>query len=176
MKVALYGLLSICVLAAPAVGQQKKQEKKDPLVSGRLMYVGQMPEGIDAWIVNDLSAWGKYKPTREVEGADLVMKAYEPETKTQYEMRRGIPQPREVRKDRNLKNVMYSIGVTDWVTGNEVWQADIMNRKPKRNEEATPGENAEIDARGLSTQQIAQAIIRELRRYVDHLASQPENH
>ncbi|HKT10198.1 MAG TPA: hypothetical protein VJW77_00090 [Terriglobia bacterium] len=176
MKVALYGLLSICVLAAPAVGQQKKQEKKDPLVSGRLMYVGQMPEGIDAWIVNDLSAWGKYKPTREVEGADLVMKAYEPETKTQYEMRRGIPQPREVRKDRNRKNVMYSIVVTDWVTGNEVWQADIMNRKPKRNEEATPGENAEIDARGLSTQQIAQAIIRELRRYVDHLASQPENH
>ncbi|HET7212701.1 MAG TPA: hypothetical protein VFL79_03880, partial [Terriglobia bacterium] len=94
----------------------------------------------------------------------------------QYEMRRGIPQPKEVRKDRDRKNVKYSIVVTDWVTGSEVWQADIMNRKPKRNEEATPGENAEIDARGLSTQQIAQAIIRELRRYVDHLASQPETH
>lgn len=176
MKVVLCSLLSLCVLAAPTAGQQRKQEKENPLVGGKLLYVGQMPENIDAWIVNGLSAWGKYKPTREIEGVDLVMKAYEPETKTQYEMRRGIPQPREVRKDRDRKDVKYSIIVTDWVTGREVWQTDILNRKPKRNEEATPGENAEIDARGLSTQQIAQAIVRELRKYVDHLPSQPETH
>lgn len=176
MKFALYSLLSLCVLTAPAVGQQKKQEKKDPLVGGKLMYVGRMPENIDAWIVNDLNVWGKYKPTRQVEGVDLVMKAYEPETKTQYKMRRGIPQPREVRKDHDRKNVRYSIVVTDWVTGHEVWQADILNRKPKRNEVATPREDAEIAARGFSTQQIAQAIIRELRRYVEHLASRPETH
>ena len=176
MKVALYGLLSLYMLAAPAVGQQQKQEKQNPLVDGKLMFVGKMPENLDAWIVNDLSSWGKYKPTREIEGVDLVMKAYEPETRTQYKMRRGIPQPREVRKDRDRKHVMFSIVVTDWVTGHEVWKADIMNRKPRRKAEATPDEDAEIGARGLSTQQIAQAIIRELRRYVDHLASQPGIH
>jgi hypothetical protein len=176
MKVALYSLLSLCLLAAPVAGQQKSQEKQNPLVDGKLIYVGRMPDNIDAWIVNDLSTWGKFKPTRQIEGVDLVMKAYEPETRTQYRMRRGIPQPREVRKDSKRKHVMFSIVVTDWVTGRQVWQADILNRKAKRDAEATPGEDAEISARGLSTQQIAQAITRELRRYVDHLGSQPGVH
>lgn len=176
MKVALYSLLSLCLLAAPAVGQQKKQDKQDPLVNGKLMFVGKMPDNLDAWIVHDLGSWGKYKPTREIEGVDLAMKAYEPETRTQYKMRRGIPQPREVRKDRDRKHVMFSIVVTDWVTGDQVWQADITDRKPKRNAETTPDEDAEIGARGLSTQQIAQAVIRGLRRYVDHLASRPGTH
>jgi hypothetical protein len=176
MKVALYSLLSLCLLAAPVRGQQKSQEKKDPLMDGKLMYVGPMPENIDAWIVNELGAWGRYKPTRQIEGVDLVMKAYEPETRTQYKMRRGIPQPKEVRKDRSRKQVMFSIVVTDWVTGREVWQADVLNRKPKRDSEATPGEDVEISARGLPTQQIAQAITRELRRYVDHLGSPSGTH
>jgi vancomycin resistance protein YoaR len=106
----------------------------------------------------------------------LVMKAYQPETRTEYKMRRGIPQPKEVRKDRDHKHVRFSIVVSDWVTGHQVWQAEIMDRKPKRNAEAAPDEDAEIDTRGLSTEQIAQAIIRELRRYVDHLASQQGTH
>jgi hypothetical protein len=172
MKVVLYSLLSLCLLVAPMTGQQKNQEKQNPLVDGKLMYVGRMPDNLDAWIVNDLGTWGRYKPTRQIEGVALVMKAYEPETKIQYEMRRGIPHPKEVRKDRERKHVMFSIAVTDWVTGHQVWQADIVNRKPKRNETATPGEDVEISAKGLSTQQIAQAVTRELRRYVDHLASQ----
>jgi len=173
MKAALYSLLSLCLFAAPVMGQQKGQGKKDPLVDGKLMYVGRMPENIDAWIVHDLGAWGRYKPTRQIEGVDLVMKAYKPETRTQYKMRRGIPQPREVRKDRNRKRVMFSIVVTDWVTGSEVWQADVVDRKPKSNQLPALSEDTEIRARGLSTQQIAQAITRELRRYVDHLVSQP---
>lgn len=176
MNVVLYSLLSVCMFAAPVMGQQRSQEKKNPLVDGKLMYVGKMPENLDAWIVNDLSSWGRYKPTREVEGVDLVMKAYEPETRTEYKMRRGIPQPKEVRKDRDRKHVRFSIVVSDWVSGHQVWQADIMNRKPKRNAEAAPDEDVEIDANGLSTQQIAQAIIQELRRYVDHMASQPGTH
>ena len=173
MKVVLYSLLSVCLLAALVMGQHKTQEEKSPLVVGKLMYVGKMPENLDAWIVHDLSSWGKYKPAREIEGVDLVMKAYEPETRTQYEMRRGIPHPKEVPKDRNRKHVRFSIVVTDWVTGLQVWQADILDRKPKRNAESAPDENAEIGAKGLSTQQIAQAIIRDLRRYADHLAAQP---
>jgi len=171
MKVALYSLLSVYLFAAPVMGQQKSQRIQKPLIDGKLMYVGKMPDNLDAWIVHDLGVWGRYKPTRQIEGVDLVMKAYEPETKTQYEMRRGIPHPREVRKDRNRKHVMFSIVVTDWVTGREVWQADIVDRKPKRNQAPALSEHTEIRARGLSTQQIAQAVIRELRRYVDHRGS-----
>jgi hypothetical protein len=176
MKVILYSLLSVCLLAVPVMSQQKSQGTERPLVDGKLMYVGKMPENLDAWIVNDLSVWGKYKPTRQIEGVDLVMKAYEPEKEVQYKLRRGIPQPKEVRKDRNRKHVMFSIFVDDWVTGRQVWRADIMDRKPKRDENMTPSEDAEINAKGLSSQQIAQAITRELRRYVDHLGSQPGVH
>lgn len=168
MKVILCSLLSVYLFAAPVMGQQKSQGTQKPLVDGKLMYVGKMPQNLDAWIVHDLSAWGKYKPTRQIEGVDLVMKAYEPETKTQYEMRRGIPHPREVRKDRDRRHVMFSIVVTDWVTSRQVWQADIVNRKPNRNQAPALSEETEIRARGLSSQQLAQAVIRELRRYVDH--------
>ena len=175
MKVVLYSLFSLCLLAAPVLGQQKAGGKQDPLIDGKLMYVGRMPNNIDAWVVHDLSTWGKYKPTREIEGVDLVMKAYEPETKTQYEMNRGIPLPKTVRKDRRHEHVMFSIGVSDWVTGRLLWQAEVLNQKPKRNDHSMPSEDAEIRARGLSTEQIAQAITRELRRYVDHLAAQSGN-
>lgn len=171
MKVALYSLLSLCLLSAPVWGQQKAGGKQNPLVDGKLMYVGHMPDNIDAWVIHDLKVWGKYKPTREIEGVALVMKAYEPERKTQYEMRRGIPQPRSVPKDRRHEHIMFSIGVNDWVTGRLVWQAEVVNRKPKRKDFPPPSEDAEIRARGLNTEQIAQAITRELRRYVDHLAA-----
>ena len=176
MKVVLNSLLSLCLLVAPALGQQKAEGKQNPLIDGKLMYVGSMPQNLDGWIVHDLDAWGKYKPTREIEGVDLVMKAYEPETKVQYEMHRGIPQPKKVQEKGDHKSVMFSISVTDWVTGRLVWQAEVVDRKPKRNQSVTPSEDAEIRARGLSTQQLAQAITRELRRYVDHLASQPGVH
>lgn len=173
MRVALYSLVSLCLLTTPAAGQQKARENKNPLVDGKLMYVARMPDNLDAWIVSDLGEWGRYKPTRQIEGVDLAMKAYEPETRIQYEMRRGLPRPKEVRTDRKRKHVMFSIVVTDWVTGRQVWQADIMNRKPNRDAITKPGENVEINAKGYSPQHMAQAITRELRRYVDHLSSQP---
>lgn len=176
MKLILYSLLSLCLLAVPVVGQQKDQGTENPLADGKLMYVGKMPGNLDAWIVNNLSVWGKYKPTRQIEGVDLVMKAYEPETEVQYKLRKGIPQPKEVRKNRDQKHVMFSIIVDDWVTGHQVWKADIMDQKPKRDENNAPSADAEINARGLSSQQIAQAITRELRRYVDHLGSHPAVH
>ena len=176
MKRGLYCLLLLCLLSIPAMGQQNNQGMQDPLVGGKLMYVGKMPENLDGWIVNDLSAWGKYKPTRQIEGVDLVMKAYEPETEVQYKLRKGIPQPKEVRKDRRQKHVMFSIIVDDWVSGQQVWKADIMDQKSKRDENAAPSADAAINAGGLSSQQVAQAITRELRRYVDHLSSQPRAH
>lgn len=177
MKVVRYYLLSLCLLSIPVMGQQKNQGKQNTLVDGKLMYVGKMPDNLDGWIIDQLSAWGKYKPTRQVEGVDLVMKAYEPETEVQYKLRRGIPQPKkEVRKDRDRKHVMLSIILDDWVTGQQVWKADIMDQKPKRNENNPPGPDAEINAGGLSSQQVAQAVTRELRRYVDDLSSQSGAH
>ena len=170
MKAVMYCLLSLCLLGAPAMGQQNTGSKQNPLVDGKLMYVGRMPENIDSWIIYDLKAWGKYTPTRDPEGVDLTMKAYEPEKRTEYEMRGGIPHPKEVRKRRA---VMFSISVNDWVTGRLVWQAEVLDRKPKRNPDVKPSDDVEIPAKGLSTQQLAQEIIRVLRRYVDHLAVQP---
>ena len=146
MKLVLCTLFSLCMLAAPAWAQQKSEGKQNPLLDGKLMYVGKMPNNMDAWIVHELSFWGKYRPTREIEGADLVMKSYKPETETEYKMRHGIPQPKEVQKDRARKHVMFSIVVSDWVTGDQVWQADILDRKPNSNESPVPGEDAEIRA------------------------------
>jgi hypothetical protein len=176
MKAVLYSLFFVWLVAVPAMGQQANQGTESPLTNGKLMYVGKMPENLDAWVVNDLGLWGKYKPTRQIEGVDLVMKTYEPETEVQYKLRKGIPQPKEVRKDRGRKHVMFSVIVDDWVTGKQVWKADIMDQKPKRDENSPPAADAEINAGGLSSQQIAQAITRELRRYVDHLSSQTGVH
>lgn len=176
MKVLLYGLLSVCMLVSPVFGQQKTKEKQNPLVDGKLMYVGHMPERVDTWIVYDLKAWGKYKPTRDPEGVDLVMKAYAPERRTEYRMRNGVPQPRRVPQDREHKDVIFSIDVSDWVTGRLVWQADILDRKPKSDRPATSGEETKIRARGLSSEQLAQTIVNALRSYVDQLAKQQGSH
>lgn len=175
MKVVLCSLISLWLFAVPVLGQQNTKGKENPLLDGKLMYVGRMPDNIDGWIVHDLQSWGKYKPTREIEGVDLVMKAYEPEKRTRFKMRNGIPQPTTRPEKGRRKSVMFSISVSDWVTGRLVWQAEVLDRKPKRNSSVTPSEDAEIRARGLSTQQLAQAITRELRRYVDHLSSHPSS-
>lgn len=176
MKVFAYSLLSLCLLASPLFGQQKNKEKQNALIDGKLMYVGHMPERVDSWIVYDLKAWGKYTPTRDPEGVDLVMKAYEPPTRTKYEMRNGIPQPRKIPKMRDHKPILFTVAVTDWVTGRLVWQTDILDRKPKNNRSAPPSSDEAIGARGLSSEQLAQTIVRALRSYVDHLGSQHDTH
>jgi len=173
MKAVVYSAIMLCLLAVPALGQHPAQEKPNPLIGGKLMYVGRMPENLDAWIVVDLRTWGKYKPTRDSEGVDLVMEAHKPETSVEYEMRRGIPQPKRVEKRRGYKPVMFSIIVTDWVTGQPVWQADILDRKQKKGQrETTAGSHSEIYAKGFSTQELAEEILRTLRSYVNQLPSE----
>jgi hypothetical protein len=176
MKAVRYSLLCLCLLAASALGQQAHSGKQNELVGGKLMYVGRMPGGIDAWVINDLKAWGRYKPTQDPEGVDLTMKAYAPETRTEYRMRNGIPQPREEKKKVDHEPVMFVVTVTDWVTGKLLWQAEIIDRKPKRGEDMPPGNDVKIRAAGFSGDQIAQAIVRELRKYVEHLAPQSGSH
>lgn len=176
MKVFALSLLSLCLLLSPAFGQQKAHGEQNPLVHGKLMYVGRMPENIDTWVVYDLKAWGKYTPTRNPEGVDLTMKAHAPETRTRYVMRNGVPQPQKVPERHGHKRVLFTVDVTDWVTGRLVWQAEILDRKPKNNRQTAPSDDVEINVRGLPTEQIAQAIVRELHAYVDHLASQHQSH
>lgn len=176
MKVFIYSLLSLCLLVSPVLGQQKTKEKPNPLVHGKLMYVGRMPENIDSWVVYDLKAWGKYTPTRNPEGVDLTMKAYAPKTRTRYIMRNGVPQPSRVPERGSHKRIMFTIDVADWVTNRLVWQANILDRKPKHDRPGKLGEEIDIDVRGLSTEQIAQSIVRALHSYVDYLASQHASH
>lgn len=174
MKHMIYSMVAACLLAMPALGQQAGGKKVNPLVDGKLMYVGHMPQDLDSWIVADLRTWGKYKPTRDSEGVDLMMEAHKPQTRLEYEMRNGVPQPKSRERQRGPKGRMFTIVVTDWVTGDRVWEADILDKKAKKGRrETTTGSRSEIYARGLSGQQLAQAILRALRSYVDHLASQP---
>lgn len=175
MKGVAYISIALLLVAAPAFGQHPAQENPHPLVDGKLMYVGHMPENLDGWIVTDLRAWGKYKPTRDAEGVDLVMEAEVPEKRVEYEMRQGTPQPRRVEKKHGPKHLMFSIVVGDWVTRRVVWQADILDRKPKNDRrQTTTGSHSEIYAKGLSTQQLAEEILRTLRAYVDQLARSRE--
>lgn len=176
MKLFAYSLLSLCLLVSPAFGQQKTKEKQSPLVHGKLMYVGRMPENIDSWVVYDLKAWGKYTPTRNPEGVDLTMKAYAPRTRTRYVMRNGVPQPSKVPEEHNHKRIIFRIDVADWVTGRLVWQANILDHKPKHDSPTKSGEEVDIDARGLSGEQIAQSITRALRSYVNSLSSHHSGH
>lgn len=170
MRALVSCALALLFLVPSAFGKTPTQ-KENPLVDGKLMYVGRMPKNIDSWIVVDLRVWGKYKPTRDPEGVDLVMEAREPKRKTEFRMRNGIPQPRQVERRRG--HILFTVVVGDWVTRKPVWHADILNRKPKKgHRQTTTGSHSEIYAKGFSPQELAEEIVRTLRSYVDHLAAE----
>jgi hypothetical protein len=169
-----WSLAAICLLVWPALGQQTGGQETNPLVDGKLMYVGRMPENLDSWIVVNLRSWGKYKPTRDPEGVDLVMEADKPETRVEYEMRRGVPQPKRVEKRHGDKRLLFTVVVADWVTRRPVWQAEILDRKQKNGRrETTSGSHSEIYAKGLSSHELAEEILRTLRSYVERLSREP---
>jgi hypothetical protein len=102
------------------------------------------------------------------------MEALKPETRMEFEMKHGVPQPKSVEKRRGPKRIMYTIVVTDWVTGRRVWEAYILDRKEKNGRrETNTGSRSEVYAKGLSSQQLAEAILRALRSYVEQLAPKP---
>lgn len=145
---------------------QAPDSKPNKLVSGKIVYVASMPTGLDRWIVEDLQDWGKYRVTANPEGVDLVMNANAPEKDTRYVLKKGVPQPK---KERPGPQVV-SISVTDWVTGQTLWQIDLVDRKPKSDEgESQPGPHMSLSVRGLVPDQIAQAVTRNLRQYVGQL-------
>jgi len=161
---ALAGL--ILSLSSASLLAQSPGSKTDKLVSGRIVYVASMPIDLDRWIVEDLQSWGKYRVTANPEGVDLVMKAEAPEKDTEYVLKKGVPQPKKERPGPTVASII----VVDWVTGQALWQIDLLNRKPKNEEgESPPSQHAIVSVRGLTPEQIAQAVIRNLRQYVDQL-------
>lgn len=145
---------------------QAPGSKPNELVSGKLVCVTPMPMNLDRWIIEDLQGWGKYRVTANPEGVDLVMNATTPEKETKYVLKKGVPQPK---KERPGPQVM-SISVTDWVTGQTLWQIDLVDRKPKDEEaESQPDPHMSLYVRGLAPDKIAQAVTRSLRQYVDEL-------
>ncbi len=63
-----------------------------------------------------------------------------------------------------------TINVTDWVTGQTVWYAHLLNRKAKKDELEVPaGPHADLFVRGMTPDQIAQRLTAKLREYVSGL-------
>ncbi len=63
-----------------------------------------------------------------------------------------------------------TINITDWVTGENVWYAHLLDRRAKKDETGVePGPHTDVFIRGLSPDQIAQRLTAKLRDYVAEL-------
>jgi hypothetical protein len=163
----LVAMLSAASLAPARAGQQSTAKPPSKLVTAKLICVTPMPNELDQYILDDLRGWGRYKVTGDPEGADLVLRAYRPDKPQQYKLKTGdVPQPKKERHQAAL-----TITVVDWVANEAVWQADILDRKLKKEESGPPvnGPEVEIDAHGLKPDELAQRITRKLRDYVEEL-------
>ena len=159
--------LAVNLASTLAAGQQTKPKRTNKLVTAKLICVTSMEDNLDQWILDDLRAWGKYRVTGDPEGADLVMRAYKPEKEPRYRVgREGIPQPKGERHELPA----LSVTVVDWVTNERLWEAEILNKKPKSQDaEPSPGPETQVYARGLKPDQLAQKLTRKLRDYVETL-------
>jgi hypothetical protein len=167
-----YCVAGLALAATLAAGQEAK--KPNPLVTAKLVAVEPMPGDIDKWILDDLRTWGRYKVTGQSEGASLVIEAKSLEKPPDYETRGGIPQPRRrddpAARRKRSDSPLSTITVTDWVTGETLWSAHLLNRKPKKDEPPSPaGPNTNIFIRDMTPDQIAQRVTARLREYVGQL-------
>ena len=160
------------MIGAIAGGRQAPVEKPNQLVAGKLIYVEPMADGLDQWIVDFLRRWGKYKLTNNPEGVDLVVEAVNPDKDLQLETRAGTAQPKGsdrphlplAKKHGDLPAT--SVSVINWVSSQTVWQADILNRKQKKDEAEPPaGPKTQIFARDMTADQIAQRVVTKLKEY-----------
>jgi hypothetical protein len=168
---------SVCVAVvatcAVALAQQAPAEKPNELVVGKLIYVDSMPDGLDRWIIDFLRRWGKYKVTSNPEGVDLVIQATSPQSKLRLETLGGTAEPRgstrpslPIPKRKREELPADSISVIDWVRSKPVWQADILDRKPKEDEANAPaGPQTKIFAHGMTSDQLAQKVVAKLKEY-----------
>lgn len=137
------------------------------LVTGKLIYVGSMPNNLDRWLQEDLRNWGRYRVTSNPEGVDLEITADIPERPTRYRQRDGVPLPKGQSRKQPQET---SINVTDWTTGAQLWHATLLDKNPKGNSAPPPpAPSIEIAARDMTPDQLALKITRELQRYVEQL-------
>jgi hypothetical protein len=168
----------LMLAALPALGQQTAPKKQNELVVGKLVYVAPMPDGVDQWMIDFLRRWGRYKVTGDPEGVDLVIRPNKAEKDMDLETRGGVAQPRgegprspiPFPKRSHNKSDVISITAVDWVTNQTLWRAEILDRKPKKDEPDAPaGPHTQIFARDLSADQLAQKLTARLRQYVEEL-------
>lgn len=161
-------VLMVLLAAMPAAGQQAAPKKPNELVVGKLFHVQRMPANLDQWILDFLRKWGKYKVTGDPEGVDLIMRVELPEEKTEYDRRTGLPQTRR-------EPAAFTIVVFDWVTNDVLWRAELLDKKPKKDQPEPPaGPRTEIYARGLKPDQLAEKVTTKLREYVAELEKAEE--
>jgi hypothetical protein len=167
-------LASVAVLAATSLGAGWPQASPAPsnrLVTGKLIYVPPMPDGLDKWLQQDLQDWGRYRVTANPEGVDLQIEAAIPAKEPRYKERNGVPLPKG---DPNGKPRETSIDVVDWTSGQRLWTADLLDKKIDPNEaQPSPGPKLAIRAHGMTSDQLALKITEELRRYVSQLEASP---
>lgn len=165
-------LTAMLVLCAPRTGSsQGAAAPSNRLVTGKLIYVAPMPDGLDKWLQQDLQDWGRYRVTANAEGVDLQIEAVTPEKQPRYKQRNGVPLPKGDPKGRPQET---SIDVVDWVSGERLWTADLLDKKIDQNEsQPAPGPKLEIRAHGMTSDQLALKITDELRRYVSQLEASP---
>jgi hypothetical protein len=160
-----------------AQGQPAPAQKPNELVVGKLIYVDSMPGGLDQWIVDFLRRWGKYKITSNPEGVDLVIEPVNPGQDLRLETRAGTAQPKgsdrphlPISKGKRNESLPSSISVISWVSSQSLWQADILDRKPKKDEAELPaGPQTKIFTRALTSDQIAQKVVAKLKEYEEGL-------
>lgn len=173
-----YGILWLALgllagISVVASGQQAPAGKPNELVVGKLVYVEPMSNDLDQWIIDFLRRWGKYKVTSNPEGVDLCIRAVAPEKDLRLQDRAGTAEPRgagrprlPVSKGEKEELPAISIAVIDWVTNQSLWQADILDRKQKKNEATPPaGPVTRIFARSMTPDQLAMKITQKLKEY-----------
>jgi len=167
-------VIGTCALGS---GQQAPAAKPNELVAAKLIYVASMPNGLDQWIIDDLRRWGRYQVTSNAEGVDLVMQAVNPQKELELETRAGTAQPKGAdrphlphSKSKDDELPPLSISVTGWVASQTVWQANILDRKQKKDEAApAAGPLTKIFARSMTSEQLAQKVVAKLREYEEGL-------
>jgi hypothetical protein len=156
----------VSLIFSSVAGAQVSTSKPNKLVSGKIVYVAPMPVSLDQWLAEDLRSWGKYRVTASPEGVDLTVSAIEPDNETKYSLKKGVPQPKKQRPGPPV----LSIKVVDWVTNRMLWDVELLDRKPKKDEpESPPGPHSSLLVRGLKPEEIAQTVTQMLRHYVEQL-------
>lgn len=169
MKLSVTFLGLVLGLAPILVWAQQIATPKtaNKLVSGKIAYVAPMPGQLDQWLIQDLRAWGKYQVSGNSEGVDLVVQAETPPKQVHYTPSEHIP----MRPHTHKKPTVLSITVTNWVTGQRLWEARITNHRSKKDDHdhSSPGPETEINARNMKPDQVAERCVRLLREYIDQL-------